>query len=195
MQFRIVLPVISVVLGVFLFHWGDIQVRKAVVSASGAVEGMPDIAATAKYAHYALNAPAWALDDQREMRWSPTTYWTGHDLQYFVAVILMWYLIGLNLDRRTRRNKQDSGSRRAQWYRILTGTGLLLYGIFLCYRLVPEWRSLAALKEWAFAVARLDYGWWFVVAGETWGVGMILAGLHSLISKRATPNPLPSQRL
>jgi hypothetical protein len=81
-----------------LFHWGDVQ-AKSKAAGGGAFEGVPDVAATAKYVHYALNAPVGVLEDQREMRWSPSTYWKGHDLRYFVGVIVLWYLIGLGWTR------------------------------------------------------------------------------------------------
>ena len=102
MRFRIVFPVVSVLLSALLFYAGDRQVRETLKTTNGgSFEGMPLNAASAKYIDYAINAPAWAiLMENREMRWSPSTYWTGRDLRYFIALVVMWYLLGFGLDKK-----------------------------------------------------------------------------------------------
>jgi hypothetical protein len=124
---RFSLPLASLVLGVLLFHLGDIQVRRTLIEQGGAFEGMPDIAAEAKYVHYALNAPAWTIIiGTTDGRWSPSTYWSGRDVRYFLAVIMMWYLIGLRLDRKLqigwgRRTPKTWWFKVESWSYLLVG--------------------------------------------------------------------------
>jgi hypothetical protein len=191
MRFRIILPLANVILGVALFRLGDMQVRRIVIANGGAPEGMPDIAAKAKYAHYALNAPAWALlGDTREMRWGWSTYWTGHDLHYFLAVMVMWFLIGLKLDRKLI-GKPLGHAQGSKWWNRIVAWGYLLYGLFLCYRLVPGkpyFMSLKGYLDYLVTVLRSvlsgGYGWWWYPLGLAWGLGLVSAGLYSLFHSR-----------
>ncbi|MGO9444243.1 MAG: hypothetical protein ACLPXB_05615 [Thiobacillaceae bacterium] len=181
MQLRIILPLGNVILGVLLFHFGDIQVLRIVVGNGGAPEGMPDGAATAKYVHYALNAPAWAaLGETRQLRWDPSTYWRGHDLYYFLAVIVISYLIGLGLDDRFGTRTDERVPSKGRWNRVLA-SAFLLYGLYIFYRVIPEWSSLISMKAGTLALLSRAPGWWFVAAGLSWGLGLVSLGLWTLL--------------
>lgn len=178
MRFRFLLPLMSVLLGVVLFRLGDLQVRKAVVEAGGAPEGMRMEVAQARYVDYALNAPAWVIvREEHGMLWSPSTYFTGQDLRYFIAVIVMWYLIGLLLDKRVGRKKSVSEKPRPGLRRILA-LACSLYGLWICFSQVPDIIQLVRYIK--------SYGWpnlrwsWFMATVLAWGLGLILAGLFSL---------------
>jgi hypothetical protein len=180
MRFRILLPIANVMLGVLLFHVGDLQARRIVAANAGHLEEpLQDGVAKARYVHYALNAPAWALlGETRNKLWGASTYWTGHDLHYFLAVIIMWFLIGLKLDRTFSRGPRPAG----KWGRIFAWS-CILYGLFVCYRLV----SALPLSNKAYlllslrSVMSLEYGWWFLPVGLAWGIGLILTGAYGLV--------------
>ncbi|HSS98463.1 MAG TPA: hypothetical protein VLK33_15610 [Terriglobales bacterium] len=184
MRFRIILPLLSVTLGVAMFYWGDAQARKSIAVGKGAPEGIPDVAATARYVHYALNAPAWAIAISRTDRlWSPSEYWSGRDLYYFLVVVVMWFLIGQKLDQRFSLANRMGASGRTHRYQMLGGTFLFLYGIFVSYRVVPAW-SWTGLKFWAAGLLRLDHGWWFGVIGLSWSLALVASGLNSLFEHK-----------
>jgi hypothetical protein len=190
LRYRIILPLVSVILGVFLFHLGDIEVRRTVVANGGAPEGMADAAATAKYVHYALNTPAWVITgDTRETRWSQSTYWTGHDLLYFVAVIVLWYLIGLKLDKGNGINAGYAPPNTV-WFRILAWA-CLLYGVFVCYSVIPKCPSFMTSKNCALALLSWGHGWWFVAIGLAWGLGLISGSVYSLSRSRVARSEQP----
>ena len=183
MRFRILLPLSSVILGVLLFHWGDIPVRR-IVAANGGVmeEGITDVAAKAGYVHYALNAPAWAfLGDTRDRLWSRSTYWKGHDLYYFLAVVALWFSIGVIIDRRSIGRALGLDARRMGWNRFLAWTSVL-YGLFTCYSIFPRKPYFTSLTDYLSAFAGTvwgrGYGWWWYPLGLAWGLGLITVGLY-----------------
>jgi hypothetical protein len=142
MRFRIVLPLANVILGMFLFHLGDMhvsEVRRRIIAAHGSLyEPLQDGAATARYVDYALNAPAWAfVEDPRITIWSPSTYWTGQDLHYFLAVAAMWFLIGFKLDKRFFA-KDTHRVHEATWWNRTLAWACLLYGLFTCYSVFSQ---------------------------------------------------------
>ena len=76
MRFRLVLPVLSVILAVILLRVGDMQIEKFLDGRRPGRGGepVPDSYARAKYFDYALNAPAWAtLGEERGMLWHRST--------------------------------------------------------------------------------------------------------------------------
>jgi hypothetical protein len=177
MPLRVFLPVLSVILAAVLFHVGDMQAERIlnVRRQTGFVEPVPDSYARAKYLDYVLNVPAWAiLGEQRGMLWSPSTYWRGRDLRYFLAVILLWYIVGRELDNKLAAKRFDSIPQRTWWGRILA---LLcaLYGLFLCYLMVPEFVPLRGYGYW---LPLRRYEPWFIAAVISWGTGMALSGLY-----------------
>jgi hypothetical protein len=180
MRFRIMLPIANVMLGVVLFHVGDLQARRIVAANAGHLEEpLQDGVAKARYIHYALNAPAWALlGDTRDSLWETSTYWTGHDLHYFLAVTIMWFLIGLKLDRTSSGGHRSAG----KWGGIFAWSCILL-GIFVCYTLIsaPPLSIKAYLLLSFRSVIRLENGWWFLPVGLAWGIGLILTGAYGLV--------------
>jgi hypothetical protein len=110
---------------------GDLQARN-LVTAGGLFEGLPAEAAVARYVDYALNAPAWAtLLEQRGMRWSKSTYWSGRDLRYFLAVGVMWYVVGLWLDHKLNRTTTANSNYNRMSARVFA-IACATYGIFVC---------------------------------------------------------------
>lgn len=190
MRFRIVLPIANVMLGMLLFHVGDLQARRIVAANAGHLEEpLQDGVAEARYAHYALNAPAWALlGDTRNKLWGESTYWTGHDLHYLLAVAIMWFLIGLKLDRTSSGDPRPAG----KWRRIFAWSWIF-YGLFVCYRLVSALPlSSEAYLRLLRSVMSLEYGWWFLPAGLAWGIGLILTGAYILVRYDSPSTPTVS---
>jgi len=180
MRFRFVLPLANIVLGILLFHLGDLQVRM-IREKYGSYEGTPDAAATPRYVHYALNAPVWALLEKRHIfLWSPSTYWTGHDLHYFLAATAMWFLIGFKLDRRFSGTGAQRGSGNTWWRRILAWV-FILYGLFVCYSVLPQ-PYYGPLKRYLLIVLTQgrDLAWWYAL-GLAWGLGLVVAGFYSMV--------------
>ena len=176
MRYRFILPLANIVLGVLLFHLGDLQVRR-IRERYGSYEGTQDAAATGKYVHYALNAPVWVLVEKRGMLWSPSTYWTGRDLRYFLAATVMWFLIGLKLDRRRRRTGAERASEKIWWRRVLA-FAFVVYGLIVGYAVLPQ-PYFGPLKDYLrilLAQCR-DFAWWYGL-GLAWGVGLVVAGLR-----------------
>jgi len=96
MRLRILLPLVSVILAVVLFRVGDMQIKKIldVRRQDRFAEPVPDAYARARYFDYAINAPAWAtLGEKRGTLWPRSKPWE-RNLRYFLAVIVMWYLVG-----------------------------------------------------------------------------------------------------
>jgi len=143
----------------------------------GTFEGLPFEAAVARYVDYALNAPAWAtLLEQRGMRWSWSTYWSGRDLRYFLAVAVMWYLLGFWLDKRLNRTtiaNSDHNGMRARAFAMACAA----YGIFVCSSVL---RDLVPVKAYGLWFPNLR-PFWFVAAVLAWGMGLIWAGSRSLL--------------
>lgn len=187
MRFRIILPLANVILGVFLFHLGDIQVRRIIAAQGGVLEEpLQDGAATARYVHYALNAPAWAfMRDPNSKLWSPSTYWTGHDLHYFLAVAAMWFLIGFKLDKRFIA-KDIKRVHEMTWWNRTIAWACLLYGLFTCYSVFPQKPYPEPLIPYFRMVFNTmlheRYGWWLQL-GLAWGVGLILVGSYCLFRR------------
>ena|SRR5271157_5138056 len=194
MRFQIVLPLASLILGVWLFHLGDLQGQRIIAAHGGVLEEpLQDGVAEARYVDYALNTPAWALlEDTRDKLWSRSTYWTGYDLHYFLAVTAMWFLIGLKLDGRSSRKGLELASRKTRWNKILAWV-YLLYGLFICHTLISPPPHVVPLKSFLLysfrSVINLEYGWWFLPIGFTWGAGLILAGVYGLVNRNAPVGP------
>jgi len=174
--FKIALPLLNVILGVALFYWGDVQARKIIVAHGGALEeGLVDVAAEARYFHYALNAPAWALlRDRRQGRWSPSTYWRDYDLHYFLVVIVLWFSIGFAIDRRLSGGYFERAPRKTWWNRILAWV-CILWGLVTGYSIMPSFSSILPVLK---SVIRGGYGWWWLPMGLAWSLGLVAAGLY-----------------
>lgn len=182
MRLRFLLPVVSLALAIFLFRFGDLQAKEIAAGAHGsAFEGLPLEAAKARYIAYALNAPAWALLAQaRNMRWSPTTLWNARDLLFLTAVGLMWYCLGLRLDRKFTNSKIQSaqGGRRGWALPLLS----VLYGLFVCYSV---FRDLLPVEQYGYLFPNLR-PLWFVLIVLCWGGGIICFGLNRLPRRKET---------
>src|SRR5271156_180788 len=162
MRFRVVLPLSNVVLAIVLLHFGDNQAEKILDIRRHDLEHepVPDTYARARYLDYALNAPAWAtLGEGRNMLWEPSLH-RGRDLRYLLAVILMWYLLGFQLDKRTGAKRTDGGQQR-KWRKRVLGLACVLYGLFLYNLMTPEFAPLGGSGHW---LPLRRYELWFIAA-------------------------------
>jgi len=185
MRLRIFLPLISAIFAMMLFHVRDKQVCRIRENrrVSGFMEPIPDTYSRARYLDYAINAPAWAsLGENRGLLWHRSTYWTGRDLRFFLALIVMWYWLGSQVDKKVRPD-ETGGSQRGWWGRALA-LACVLYGVFMCSLMVPEVLFVYDKTIGYWSPLR-EYEPWFVVAVISWGVGIILAGCYSLMSRPA----------
>lgn len=183
--FRFALPTVNICLGISLFHWGDDQVKRIAIANGGFEHPPSDAIATAKYVHYALNAPAWAiLGDTRNRMWDLSTYWTGHDLYYFLLVAVMSFFIGFQLDNLRGGNRRESAV--AGTLTRITGWACCLYGLFVCYQVFPSRPYFISLRDYfrsylptMFGMSHVE-GWWWLAIGLAWGLGLVVFGVHSL---------------
>jgi hypothetical protein len=142
MRLRIVLPIFNVILAIVLLRVGDSQASRFWNERIkfGPAEPMPDSYARARYLDYAINAPAWAtLGEPRGLIWSDYKQ-MERDTRYLLAVIIMWYLVGLQFDRNSRV-KRD-GALKKRWIRRILGLACMLYGLFLYRLMIPEFDIL-----------------------------------------------------
>lgn len=154
----------------------------------GLEEPLQKEAAIARYVDYALNAPAWALaEDPKIKLWSPSTYWTGHDLHYFLAVGAIWYLIGYKLDKRLIA-KDTKRVYEVRWWNKALAWVCLVYGLFTCYSVFPQKPYPEPLMHFFLVVFDTmlhgKYGWWLQL-GLAWGVGLIFIGFYWLFRYRS----------
>ncbi len=98
-RLRLLLPILNAVIALALFRFGYQEAQRAHQEPLPALE-------RARYVNYALNVPAWAA--QSVTPWilhinEGVMYWkameTEPDWWYLLYVILMWYYIGLRLDK------------------------------------------------------------------------------------------------
>jgi hypothetical protein len=142
-------------------------------------EPVPDAYARARYFDYAINAPAWAtLGEKRGTLWPRSKPWE-RNLRYFLAVIVMWYLVGLQFDKRSGARRVDN-DRRGAWLGQVFAIICVLYGLFLCHLMLPEFVPLSDYGHW---LPLRRYEPWFIAAVLTWGTGLVLAGSYSLFRR------------
>jgi len=192
MLLRYALPLSSVILSAMLFWVGDLQVeRVAEICSPHCVEGVPDIAARATYVGYALNAPAWIFlrEAQERMFWAPNirqwiTYhgsrWGGLYLWYFLAVIVMWYFIGLQLDNRFDRVRTKT-KEKSKWRVRLFVLAYMSYGFFMWWRIYPQFVPLRGFGHW---LPLRQYPDFLIAAVVLWGAGLVFFGLRSFFLVR-----------
>lgn len=169
MRFKVVLPILMLVLTVLLFKIGELQFRALVQrvktdTGRGLQEGLPgDVEEPARYVSYILSAPAWA--GSVHMPWilgfnerALGIFWNDRDCRYLLFVLVLWYTIGTWLDKRRERRSGDAimpGAWAKSARFLLVGCG-----IFVCYSAFefsqPPWR----------------FELWFVVPVFVWGMGL-----------------------
>lgn len=163
----LLLPILNVVIALALFRLGYQEAQRAHQEPLPALE-------RARYVNYALNVPAWAA--QSVTPWmlhinEGVTYWkameTERDWWYLLYVILMWYYIGLRLDK-YRTGDVTSEHKNSISRAVLRRVFLLLYGIFICFR--------AFTIPWYLEP-------WFIVAAIGWGVALIIGNLYLLLRR------------
>lgn len=171
-RFRILLPAVSIVLAAALFWLGSAQYERA-RSRSGSTGGsIPDVYARAKYASYAMNAPAWVGQEcvPRNLHiWRADQ--TDSNAWYFLFVGLMWYVIGIGLDRTIGLSNRSS-LFVSRWWSRAVGAIVVGCGWFVS-TFAPYGAKLPPTHEW-----------WFYGGIRLWGAGMILGGLYYLLSHR-----------
>jgi hypothetical protein len=178
MQYRIVLPLLSVALAVMLLRVGDRQ-RQKIVDLGHHEEMVPHTYARARYLDYAINAPVWAIvEGQRDQLW-PYSSPKNRDLGYILGVIVMWYLLGFQLDKKFVVTEARGRQPKRLWQRIL-GLACVCYGLFLYDLMTPEFVSLRGYGNW---LPLRHYELWFIAAVLAWGVGMVLVGAYWLFRR------------
>jgi len=166
-RFRVILPAAFLVLSIVLATVGDWQRQRVIDSVGrGAVHGVPQRVAVARFMDYAINAPAWIATWQIPNFINHFPSWgimsTEFDWRYLLLVCITWYLIGAMIDR-----KRSSPPRviPVAWKRVL-GVLATGYGIFMC-------RDVAPLEWW--------FDPWFIDCVFLWGFFLTVAALVSLL--------------
>ena len=108
------------------------------------------------------------------MLWSPSTYWTGHDFYYFLATTIMWFLIGLRLDRRLRGKAGEFFPMKTWWIKILASL-FVLCGLIVCYSVFPH--PYYGPMTGYLSLLGERFAWWYAL-GVAWGLGLVIAGLR-----------------
>jgi len=122
---------------------------------------------------YGLNAPAWLLSETIPFVFPARAQSccgfikSEKDWEYLVFVVLMWYLIGMQLDKRRTRQEIDKPAGRIWLSRVLRGL-CGLYGTFLGYSAVEFYLDLGGP----------DYPCFLVVSAALWGAALILASVY-----------------
>ena len=181
-RFRILLPILFLVLSIALGKAGDWQMSRLVqlnINKYGFMEhSLPQDYAIARYIDYGLNSPAWLLSQKlpsilpQDASVACCWFIRGEaDWEYFSLVVLTWFLIGLRMDK--RRNNQETIKSAGIWLswglRGLCG----FYGLFLCYSAI----ELYLAPAW-------NYPRWVVVPVGLWGTALILGGVYPFSSAR-----------
>jgi hypothetical protein len=192
-RFRFILPILVIILGFFLFHLGDSQVRaieaKRLQENGRIEEPLPEAAAQARYVYYALNAPVWVLLGDRNLLWGPSTYWTGRDLRFFVAVGLLWFWVGSNIDKKLNASKTVFEKKR--WHTSLAWL-CIAYGFLTAYSMTPPVRSFDSLKYYFSTLLDSFHTpgiWWWYSLGFAWGIILIGAGVNLLARTKNVSKP------
>jgi hypothetical protein len=188
MRFRLALPLLNVILGAVLFWVGDLQIeRVAETCGPHCTEGVPDDFATAKYVDYALNAPAWIFRQEAQVRmfWAPDirqwikyrgSRWGGLDLWYFLAVVVMWYCLGLWLDNRFGSPRPKTTKKTKAWLHLFA-FACMSYGFFMWWRIYPQFVPLRRYGHWLPLRQYPDFS---IAAVVLWGGAMVVFGFRAL---------------
>jgi len=180
MRYRIVLPLFSVGLAVILLRVGDRQ-RQWIVDHGDHYEMVPYTYARARYLDYAINAPVWAIAEGERNQFWPYSTPENRDRGYILGVIVMWYLLGSQFDKKYGERKTHGRQPGRLWKRIL-GVVCALYGLFLYNVMSPEFVPLRGYGHW-FPLSRYDA--WFIAAVLAWSLGMIFVGSYWLFRRRS----------
>src|ERR1700694_591948 len=176
MRFRVLLPLLLLVLSITLGKIGNSQRHRLVQSVAskyGSMEHpLPSYYAVVTYLGYGLNAPAWLLSIETPFLFPSNAdlsccgfMETEKDWQYLILVVVMWFMIGMLLDK---KGIQGAGS----WLRIMIRGASGFYGLFLCYSAVEYY-----LLPW-------NYPRWFVAPMALWGATLILGSIYPLSMTR-----------
>jgi len=160
-RFRAMLPIMFFALSIIMSRLGDAQLTRNL----RAVHGARNDSAVATFVDYANNAPAWAaaVVVPPALIGDPLYGDAVYDFQrwYRAFLLVMWFLIGFQLDRwHSPVRIAPSGSSR--WGKRIFAALLVFWGVCVCYAGV--------------ATARF-YDLWFCVPVQAWGVGLIFVGL------------------
>jgi hypothetical protein len=173
-RFRVLLPVLFLALSVALGRLGDAERNRIVECVGkGAVHGIPDWTARARYLDYALNAPAWAAAwNMPAIPLKQRTYW--EDIAWIVErcsypffVVLMWLVIGFGVDR-WRETRQMHEPERPAWRDNVRIACAVCGGFILC----------SAIQAAGFQDLFGGYEIWFLAGVFAWAIGLIFAAVH-----------------
>lgn len=177
MRFRILLPIVALVLSIAMGKLGEAQLNGELLNMRGGLEPFPSDFAVATFVDYSDNAPAWVAALNLALSPPPAgTPWSTSrlfpveksDWWYRFFLVVMWFLIGYQLDRRPKANPATPLAA-IRWRKRLFAVLAVLYGAFLCFMAV-------------FGLARLET--WFQVPVLAWGIGLIFAGVCPVSAAR-----------
>ncbi len=187
-KFRVLLPLVNIVLAITLLACGRFEMLREVRlrQASGPYsDPVPGEYERARYVSYALNVPAWAaqlrLPPILHIKGSP--YWGGegaflgaieneHDWWYLLFVGILWWYMGLRLDRSTSRPRarENFFERRVVPYIVgIAGCVILL----IAPNIAPPFM----------------YEKWFIDAVWLWGIGLVGAGIYLFFRQPGEKTP------
>jgi hypothetical protein len=176
-RFRILLPILLLVLSIVLDKAGDLQMNRLSQLNINKYDFMehplPQDYAIARYIDYGLNSPAWLLSQKlpsifpQNVAAACCGFIRGEaDWEYFSLVVLTWFLIGLRLDKRRSYQETEKPAGDIWLSRVLRGL-CGFFGLFLCYSAI----ELYLAPAW-------NYPRWVVVPVGLWGAALILGSLY-----------------
>jgi hypothetical protein len=173
-KWQLLLPLAGILLNVFLF-WLAIRQYDTIHRLRPGVfyEGSTYVA-PALQAAYCINAPAFVVSSLiqdfflREFDWTGAWLHTG-DLVYYLCVIVLWWWIGLRVDR-----SDSNASNKTKPLLIAVQILGLCFAVFLIY--VGLSAHLGLLLHTRFVPTRA-----IAVSIRIWGLGLACCFLASLI--------------
>lgn len=193
-RFKVVLPIVQLALALGLFAIGqaeDDRIRWAaydpITNTSKNSEGVRDIFKRARYADYAINAPAWFAQENtpwvlniggRAMLFGILD--SESDWYYMLYVVLMWFGIGVVLDRLFRSHAATDFLKKS-WGTQLISLALVGYGLLMIW----THPRLGPLRQ---------YENWFIASIFVWGFGLIFAGIYGLKRRNRISHVTPDYR-
>lgn len=134
-RFALVLPVVQLVLAIGLLRWGIWQVHHP----PGSFD--TPYAATPMFACQGINAPAVLLENffrtvaplRRVNEMLSDRLVGGYDLSFLVGLMILWYLVGRNVDRRvmgatSAQRRTRAGNRLFQLLQVTCGACVGIMG-------------------------------------------------------------------
>ena len=184
------LPLIFLLLSIIMAKIGESYrttiVQSVVAKYGHLAEPIPDSVALARFIDYALNAPAWVAAwnmphvlpiDESVTHWGIMRY-EAH-WWYFIFVALMWFLVGVWLDRYRSVRHPDQFHKPV--YNISIEVFLIAYGSFMSYS--------------GFSISEsFEYARWFEIVVCAWGAILVVVNLYLLLKSASALRSRPAMK-